>query len=90
MLEECFVYVWRMMIDAGQRGHGYGAAAMRLVVERASAVGAVEAVDRVVLSHADLEGNAAPFYAQLSFAPTGEIDGGEVVMALSLLEPAGD
>ena len=81
VLEERFVYVWRMMIDAAHQGHGHGAAAMRLVIERAHDL---DGVDRVVLSHADRAGNAGPFYEQLGFTPTGEVDGDEIVVELSL------
>ncbi len=86
VLEERCVYVWRMMIDAGHQRRGYGAAAMRLVIERARAL---DGVDRVVLSHAERAGNAGPFYARLGFTPTGEVEDGEVVLALSLMDAHG-
>lgn len=81
VLDERFVYVWRLMVDEARQGRDYGADAMRLVIERARAI---EGIDRVVLSYADLEGNAGPFYERLGFTPTGEVDGTEIVVALSL------
>jgi len=73
-----------MMVDEHHQRHGYGAAAMRLVIERASAL---EGIDRIVLSHRDDEGNAGPFYKRLGFTPTGELEGDEIVVGLSLRDP---
>jgi diamine N-acetyltransferase len=81
--EERFVYVWRMMIDAAHQGRGHGAAAMQLVIERARAL---EGIDRVVLSHSAQEGNAGPFYERLGFTPTGEVEGDEIVVGLSVVD----
>jgi len=38
----------------------------------------------VGLSHVELEGNAGPFYQQLGFRYTGEVDDGELKMVLDL------
>lgn len=81
--EERLVYVWRLMIDAAHQRRGHGAAALRLVIDRARTL---DGVDRVVLSYGDIEGNAGPFYARLGFEPTGEIEDGEIVVALALGE----
>lgn len=80
-LEERFSYVWRFMIDEHHQRHGYGEDAMRLVIERARAM---DGIDRVVLSYGDRSGNAGPFYERLGFAPTGEVEDDEIVVALSL------
>lgn len=79
--DEGWTYVWRLMIDAGQQRKGYGLAAMKLIIERARAIPGVE---RIVLSHGEFAGHAGPFYRRLGFVETGERDGPEVVMVLSL------
>jgi len=38
----------------------------------------------ITLSYVPIAGNPEPFYRQMGFAPTGEIDDGEVVMRRSL------
>ena len=78
---EGFTYVWRFMIDQRYQRLGYGRQAMQLIIERAQSN---PRVDSIVLSHADRAGNAGPFYRDLGFVETGEIDDGEVVMRLDL------
>jgi len=70
-----------MMIDRHHQRVGYGAAAMRLVIDR---VGDKGGMSHIYLSHVDQDGSAGPFYRGLGFRETGEIDEGEVVMALAL------
>lgn len=82
-VDEHWTYVWRMMIDAAHQRRGYGAQAMELVIERARAM---TGVDTIHLSYADREGNAGPFYRRFGFRPTGEVDGDEISMALSLVD----
>jgi histidinol dehydrogenase len=74
------LYVWRLMIDAGQQGRGLGKQAMAWVVEEGRRLG----VERVALSHVIANEHAGRFYRSLGFAYTGEIDDGERVMQLPL------
>ena len=78
---KAFTYVWRIMIDGRHQGRGHGREAMRLVVERSRSL---PGIDALVLSHADRDGNAGPFYRRLGFEYTGEIEDGEVMMRLEL------
>jgi len=73
-------YVWRFMIDARYQGRGYGKRAMELLLDEAQRDGAKE----VTLSVVPGEGSAMAFYARLGFAETGEVEGDEHVMRLSL------
>ncbi|MCO6384377.1 GNAT family N-acetyltransferase [Oceanicola sp. 502str15] len=67
------VFLWRLMIGAGEQGKGYGAAALGWLTDWARARGA----KRFVLSHMH-ENPAAAFYEKLGFVPTGrERYGGE-------------
>ena len=79
--EERWVYVWRMMIDRHHQRLGYGSQAMRQIIERVRAMGGMT---HIYLSHLDRPDSAGPFYRNLGFCETGEIDHGEVVMALAL------
>lgn len=74
-------HIWRMMIGDGYQGQGYGAAAVKQIIRRARRTPGIE---RVTVSYVDLPGNPAPFYRSLGFRETGEIDEGEIVMALEL------
>jgi histidinol dehydrogenase len=79
------LYVWRLMIDQGHQHKGYGAAAMRWVIEEARRLG----VARVGLSHQDKPGHAGPFYEKLGFRYSGKIDQGEHEMLYPLNAPEG-
>ncbi len=74
------LYIWRLMIDATHQGRGYGAKAVRWVVEEARRLG----VASVGLSHVDKEHHAGAFYERLGFTYTGKVDGSERVMVLPL------
>jgi len=81
-LEQPYRYfLWRLLIDARHQGHGYGRAAMELVIEhlrdRPNATGLVTSV------HPG-PGSPGPFYRGLGFEPTGEWLEGEEVYRLSL------
>lgn len=73
-------WLWRLMVDARHQGKGYGRAAVRAAIEVARERGH----QRLRLSHAPAAGDPGPFYLQLGFAYTGEVDEGERVMALEL------
>jgi histidinol dehydrogenase len=75
------LYVWRLMVDAGEQGKGHGRQAMAWVIEEARGM----AVARVGLSH--VEGNpAGAFYEKLGFTYTGKVDDGELKMTFALTE----
>ncbi len=74
-------YLWRFMIDARCQGRGYGARAMKLLVEHVrSRPGARE----LKTSWVPGPGSPEPFYLRLGFVPTGEVDGVEIVARLPL------
>ncbi len=73
--------LWRFMIDARFQRQGIGRAALLQVIAHARA----KAVSpRLLLSYVPGPGCPEPLYRQLGFRPTGEVDEGEVVMALAL------
>lgn len=73
--------VWRFMIAAGEQGRGYGAGAMRLVMDH---VRTLPGASELLLSYVPGEGSPEGFYRRLGFTPTGEVAGGEVVMRIAL------
>ncbi len=74
------LYLWRLLVDAGQQGRGFGRQAMQWVHDEALRGGFAE----VGLSHVDADGHAGAFYQKLGYAYTGEIDDGERKMRLGL------
>lgn len=80
-VEQPAVWVWRFMVDARYQRQGIGRAALGLVIEHVRAKAVFE---RLLLSYVPGEGCPEPLYRSLGFAPTGQVDGGEVVMALDL------
>jgi diamine N-acetyltransferase len=68
------------MIDVGHQGKGYGRSALQLLVEEARDDGVTE----MKLSFHPGEHSPRAFYARLGFVETGEIDGEEIVMRLTL------
>lgn len=73
-------FLWRLLIDTRYQRRGYGAEAVRQVVEHVRALGARELQTSVVPG----EGTPEPFYRGLGFVPTGAIEEGEIVLALAL------
>ncbi|TNE85584.1 MAG: GNAT family N-acetyltransferase [Deltaproteobacteria bacterium] len=73
-------WVWRLMIAGDRQGHGYGREAVRLLVAQVRAWGAEE----LKLSYVPGEGSPEGFYRSLGFAPTGEVEEGEIVLRLAL------
>jgi len=74
-------FLWRLLVDQKQQGHGYGAAAVQLVVEYLrDRPGATELLTSVV------PGPGCPigFYLRQGFYPTGQVFGGELVLTLPL------
>ena len=64
------LYVWRIMVDAKHQRKGYGAKAMRWVIDEARRLGMAS----VGLSHQDLPGHAGPFYEKVGFRYTGKVE----------------
>jgi diamine N-acetyltransferase len=70
-------YLWRFMVDHRYQKHGYGAQALRQVIEYVrQRPGASELLTSVVPG----EGSPGSFYEKLGFAYTGDMDEGERVM----------
>jgi diamine N-acetyltransferase len=74
-------YLWRFMVDARFQGRGYGAAAIRLLVDH---VRTLPGASALLVSWVPADGGPEPFYRGLGFEPTGEVDDGEVVARLAL------
>lgn len=75
------VWLWRFMIDARYQRQGIGTAALEQIIDHVRAKGTVSSL---FLSYVPEPGNAAEFYQRYGFQPTGEIEDGEVVLALRL------
>ena len=75
------VGVWRFMIDARFQGRGIGKAALLRVIEHVRAKGLFKTLR---LSYVPGPGCPEPFYLGLGFHHTGEVDGHEVILELSL------
>jgi len=74
-------YLWRFMIAAEHQRRGYGGAALTQLIAH---VRSLAAVTRFLLSFVPDGTGPRDFYARFGFRETGEIDEGEVVMALIL------
>ena len=77
---EPYVALWRLMIDERWQALGFGAQAMRLLVDHARSVPGARAM---FLSFVEAEGSPEPFYRGFGFERTGEISDGEQVMRLA-------
>ena len=73
-------FLWRLLIDERHQRRGYGRAAMALIVDLIRTNGATE----LLTSYQPGDGEPWPFYQALGFVPTGEVDGGEIIIALDL------
>ncbi|WP_374668642.1 GNAT family N-acetyltransferase [Ramlibacter sp.] len=78
------ITLWRFMIDAGWQGRGVGSAALQAVIRHARQRGLYR---RLYLSYVPAARSPEGFYRAHGFLPTGDIDEGEVVMALDLAAP---
>lgn len=78
---EAYVALWRFMIDARYQNRGFGAQAMRLLIDHASAR---PGVANLLLSFVPKANNPEAFYKRFGFSRTGEEDGGELIMSLPL------
>ncbi len=75
------LYIWRFMIDFKYQGKGYGEQVMKLIIERAKSMPAINAVS---LSYVQHDGNAKPFYERMGFRETGKVTDGEMEMVLPI------
>jgi RimJ/RimL family protein N-acetyltransferase len=73
-------YLWRLLIDRRHQRRGIGARVVGLLATHLRAQGH----DVLKTSWVEGPGGPEPFYRGLGFVPTGEIDDGETVAALTL------
>ena len=74
-------FLWKLIIDHGRQGEGYGTAVVRRVAELVRAEGATE----LLTSYTEGPGEPGPFYRKLGFVPTGDRDvNDEVILSLDL------
>jgi diamine N-acetyltransferase len=79
-------YLWRLLVDAGHQGKGYGRRAVELLCDYVrSRPGATELLTSWVPGERGPEG----FYRRLGFELTGEVDEDEVVARLPLSRSSG-
>ena len=76
-----YIALWRFMIDAQYQQFGFGAQAMRLLIDHATTR---PGATNMLLSFVPKENNPEIFYKRLGFARTGEDDDGELIMKLPL------
>jgi len=74
-------FLWRLLIDQHHQGRGYGAAALRLVVDHVRTRPAA----RVLITSVG-QGPSSPigFYRSQGFRATGDVHEGELVLELDL------
>jgi diamine N-acetyltransferase len=79
--EEPTYFLWRLMIAGPCQGLGYGEKAVQLLIEY---VRRRPGAKELLVSCEEGEGSPEGFYAKLGFKRTGEMQGEEVVMRLTL------
>ena len=75
------VWIWRFMVDSRYQGKGIGRAALQLIIDH---VRSKQLFTQLLLSYVPEEGSAERLYRSFGFIPTGNVEEGEVVMALQL------
>ena len=73
-------WLWRFMIDQHFQGEGYGSAALEIIINYFENHGA----DHIMLSTKDTNTTALTLYHKFLFAETGEMNGDEIVLRLTL------
>jgi diamine N-acetyltransferase len=73
--DESIFWIDRLMIAEGQRGKGYGRAALLMIIDEARKIG----FSKIGLSTEPGNSNAIRLYESVGFRATGEIDDGEAV-----------
>ena len=81
--DETAYWVWRLMIDKGYQGKGYGREAMKNALELIKTFPHGEA-STVYLSYELENAVAKALYGSLGFVETGKIEDGEMVAKLTL------
>ena len=73
--------LWKLLIDHRHQHRGYGRDVVGIVADLVRSAGANE----LLTSYVPGEGGPGPFYEQLGFVPTGELDpDGEIILSLDL------
>lgn len=78
--DENSAFLWRLMIAHDEQGKGYGKAAMKRLFDWARDRG----LPRFMTSVVETNVRARAFYEGLGFAPTGDIDGVEIILSRDL------
>ncbi|MFL5751707.1 MAG: GNAT family N-acetyltransferase [Chloroflexota bacterium] len=73
-------FLWRLLIDERFQGRGYGRETVRQLTDIVRANGGTE----LLTSYVPGDDGPGTFYEKLGFVPTGEMDGGEIVIRLVL------
>ena len=79
--EKHIYYLWRFMVAPPFQGRGFGAAAIKLLIDH---VKTRPEAKELLLSYIEHEKGPAEFYRALGFTETGKIEDGEVEMTLPL------
>ena len=79
-------FLWRLLVDAGHQGKGYGRRAVELLC---GYVGTRPGATELLTSWVPGENGPEGFYDKLGFELTGEVDEDEVVARLPLSGPSG-
>lgn len=75
-------YLWRFMIDRRHQGRGLGEPALQVLIDHVKTRPGAQALTLSYVPGQPASERLARFYGRFGFAPTGEIDEGEVVMKL--------
>jgi diamine N-acetyltransferase len=75
--------LWRLLIDEGHQGRGYGTAAIDALV---AYLRTQTTADTLIVSCGLGEGSPKPFYERYGFVPTGQFHEGELVLELDLTD----
>ena len=70
-------WIFRLMVDREHQGHGYGTAALRIVLDR---LAADPACPDVLIGYVPQNAVAARLYAKIGFEPFGSAPWGETVL----------
>jgi diamine N-acetyltransferase len=74
-------FLWRLMVDQRHQGKGYGRSAIQHLIEY---VKTRPQATELFVSYVPGEGSPAQFYEKLGFEDTGEMEGSEKVLRLTL------
>ena len=80
--DEPAYFLWRLMVAEEYQGFGYGRKAVEQLVEYVKT--RPHATELKVSHVKELPGHPGPFYEKLGFEYTGEVEGSELMMSLSL------